>query len=333
MNNNQTNTQGGDTAELSALACQIHRHAEKHGVPLARMVRDFPSLGSERTWRDMRDGKFDGYDLETQLANYRAAWATVEEIGGASGGEPIFDDLNPVVQMRRAFLETTRSSGTNRVLIVQGASGVGKSTALRMLTGKYGARIVTVEASDAWGDRPSALLGALLRALGVGELPQGTVPRLERCQELLGVARRCVAVDEAHHLGPHCLNTVKTLVNVTPGEWILVAIPTLWAKLETRSYQEARQLSTNRLSERIRLELTERDVERYLARALDQPGGPKADPAALRACAKVIRPAAVACGNLAFVRDCAKALSASCSGQELTAQAASDAVAASARRR
>ena len=80
--------------------------------------------------------------------------------------KPIYDDLQSVVQLRRAFLETTKSVGMNRVLIVQGASGVGKSTALRVLTGKYGQRIISVEASDAWGDRPAALLGALLRALG-----------------------------------------------------------------------------------------------------------------------------------------------------------------------
>ena len=43
-------------------------------------------------------------------------------------------------------------------------------------------------------------------------------------------------IDEAHHLGPHCLNTVKTLVNTTPGEFILVAIPTLWNKLQAHAY-------------------------------------------------------------------------------------------------
>jgi energy-coupling factor transporter ATP-binding protein EcfA2 len=325
--------QQSDTAELQGLAQAIFAWATKQGVPLTRVVRDYPSLGSERTWRDLREGRTESYDVETQLANYRAALATIEEIGGAVTGEPIFDDLSPVVQLRRAFLETTKCSGTNRVVIVQGASGIGKSTALRMLTGKYGQRIVTVEASDAWGDRPSALLGSLLRALGVGELPSGATARLERCQELLGVSRRCVAVDEAHHLGPHCLNTVKTLVNTTPGEWVLVAIPTLWAKLETKSYQEARQLSTNRLSERIRLELTERDIERYLARAFEAEGSPSYDQAGLKAAARLIRPPASACGNLAFVRDAARMLREMAAGAELTAQHAADAVAAAGRRR
>jgi len=320
-----------DRGELQALACAIHEHAARNNVGLAKMVRDYPALGSERTWRDLREGKTDGYDVQAQLVNYRAALATIEEIGGADGGEPVYDDLQPVVQLRRAFLETTKCAGTNRVLIVQGASGVGKSTALRVLTGKYGQRIITVEASDAWGDRPAALLGALLRSLGQSAdgLPTGAVARLERCQELLGVTRRCVAVDEAHHLGPHCLNTVKTLVNTTPGEWVLIAIPTLWAKLETKSYQEARQLSTNRLSERIRLELRERDIERYLARALEADGA-----AELSAAARVLRPLAAGNGNLSFVRDVARILQRTGgTGAGLTAKAAAEAAASAAGRR
>jgi DNA transposition AAA+ family ATPase len=319
--------------DLQALASKIHAYANKNGIALSKMIRDFPALGSEKTWRDLREGRPDGYDIESQLANYRAAWATIEEIGGSATGEPIYDTLKPVIQMRSAFLDATKCSGTNRVVIVQGPSGSGKSTALRMLTGRYGARMVTVEASDAWGDRPAALLGAVLRALGVGELPVGTVARLEKCQELLGISRRCVAVDEAHHLGPHCLNVVKTLVNTTPGEWILVAIPTLWSKLETKSYQEARQISTNRLSERIRLELAEADIERYMARAFEVDGSPRADAAALKAAAKIIRPAAQVAGNFAFVRDACRCLREIAGGQDLTAQHAADAVTSAGKRR
>lgn len=317
--------------ELMELAQRIAAHAEQEGISLARMVRQYPALGSERTWRDLREGQVDGYDVGTWLNNYRSAWATIEEIGGADGAEPIFDDLQSVVQLRRAFLETTKNAGINRVVIVQGASGTGKTTALRMLTGKYGTRVLAVEASDAWGDKPSALLGAILRALGKSAdgLPASTVRRLEMCQDALGVTRRCVAVDEAHHLGPHCLNTIKTLVNTTPGEWVLLAIPTLWAKLETRSYLEARQISTNRLAERLRLELRERDIERFLARGLEAEGSGE-----LKQAAKVIRAQAQGNGNFSFVRDVVGLLRRTgATGKTLTAQAAAEAVASVAGRR
>ncbi len=194
--------------------------------------------------------------------------------------------------------------GSNRVVIVQGASGTGKTTALRIIAGRYGERVAVCEAADVWNDKPSAMLGAMLRALGHdGNLPLGAMARMEEAQKRLSISRRCMVVDEAHHMGPKCLNTIKTLVNTTPGEFVLVAIPTLWAKLESAAYQEARQLSTNRLSERVRISLTERDIAAYLGMAVPALA---ADEKLARAAAKIIRPPAEAAGNMAFVRDVAR---------------------------
>ena len=108
-------------------------------------------------------------------------------------------------------------------------------------------------------------------------------------------------IDEAHHLGPHCLNTVKTLVNTTPGEFILVAIPTLWNKLQAHAYQEAKQIATNRLSERVKLTLDEADIRTYLSKKFKD-----ASAADLKVAAKIIRPNALLAGNYAFVRDVAR---------------------------
>lgn len=227
------------------------------------------------------------------------------------------------MRLRRAFLSVVKATGTNRVLIVQGESGVGKTTAVGLLRGKYGTgRIGYVEASDVWADSPNAFLGAILRALGVAELPAGRVQRLEDVQARLSLSRRCLVVDEAHHLGPHCLNTVKTLVNTTPGEFILVAVPTLWNKLQAHAYQEAKQIATNRLSERVKLALDEADVRTYLGKRF-----PDAAPADLKVAARIVRPSALLAGNYAFVRDVAREL------HDLSAEAVSKAVTAVAARR
>jgi type II secretory pathway predicted ATPase ExeA len=228
----------------------------------------------------------------------------MEELANQGGEERIYDDLGTVVKIRRAFLGVVKATGTNRVLIVQGESGIGKTTAVGLLRGKYGTgRISYVEASDVWADSPNAFLGAILRALGVTELPAGRVQRLEEVQARLAISRRCLVIDEAHHLGPHCLNTVKTLVNTTPGEFILVAIPTLWNKLQAHAYQEAKQIATNRLSERVKLTLDEADIRTYLSKRFKD-----AQPAELKVAAKIIRPNALLAGNYAFVRDVAREL-------------------------
>ena len=301
--------------ELIETAAKIAAWGEGHGMSRAQLVRNFTDLGSEKSFRDISAGNLEGYNAENQLTKYRAVYATMEELANQGGEERIYDDLGTVVKIRRAFLGVVKATGTNRVLIVQGESGIGKTTAVGLLRGKYGTgRISYVEASDVWADSPNAFLGAILRALGVTELPAGRVQRLEEVQARLAISRRCLVIDEAHHLGPHCLNTVKTLVNTTPGEFILVAIPTLWNKLQAHAYQEAKQIATNRLSERVKLTLDEADIRLYLSKRFKDDGtsgGPEPRPrndAALKVAAKIIRPAALLAGNYAFVRDVAREL-------------------------
>ena len=291
-------------SELVETAAKIAAWGESHGMSRAQLVRNFTDLGSEKSFRDISAGQLEGYNAENQLTKYRAVYATMEELANQGGEERIYDDLGTVVKIRRAFLGVVKATGTNRVLIVQGESGVGKTTAVGLLRGKYGTgRISYVEASDVWADSPNAFLGAILRALGVTELPAGRVQRLEEVQARLAISRRCLVIDEAHHLGPHCLNTVKTLVNTTPGEFILVAIPTLWNKLQAHAYQEAKQIATNRLSERVKLTLDEADIRTYLGKRFKG-----AESAALKVAAKIIRPNALLAGNYAFVRDVAREL-------------------------
>lgn len=309
--------------ELVEIAAKIAAWGESHGMSRAQLVRNFTDLGSEKSFRDISAGQLEGYNAENQLTKYRAVYATMEELANQGGEEKIYDDLGTVVKIRRAFLGVVKATGTNRVLIVQGESGGGKTTAVGLLRGKYGTgRISYVEASDVWADSPNAFLGAILRALGVTELPAGRVQRLEEVQSRLGISRRCLVIDEAHHLGPHCLNTVKTLVNTTPGEFILVAIPTLWNKLQAHAYQEAKQIATNRLSERVKLTLDEADVRLYLSKRFQ--GASAAD---LKVAAKIIRPSALLSGNYAFVRDVARELTG------LDAEAVSRAVSAVTARR
>jgi len=290
--------------ELVETAAKIAAWGDGHGMSRAQLVRNFSDLGSEKSFRDISSGQLDGYNAENQLTKYRAVFATMEELADQGGDEQVYDDLGTVVKLRRAFLSVVKATGTNRVLIVQGESGVGKTTAVGLLRGKYGTgRISYVEASDVWADSPNAFLGAILRAMGVSELPAGRVQRLEDVQARLSLSRRCLVIDEAHHLGPHCLNTVKTLVNTTPGEFILVAIPTLWNKLQAHAYQEAKQIATNRLSERVKLTLEEGDVRAYLSKRF-----PSASAVDLKVAAKIIKPNAILSGNYAFVRDVAREL-------------------------
>ena len=188
---------------------------------------------------------------------------------------------------------------------------------------------MATEASIVWDDRPAELLGAVLRAGGADGMPASASGRLRAATEYLRRSRRMVAVDEAQHLGPRCLGAIKTLVNQSPGEWLLLGVPTLRRRLDLAAYEEARQLSTNRLAESVRLALERGDVERYLQHKF-----PTAARRELKAGAAVIRDAALRSGNWAFVRDATRiALEMAPEGTEPTAQTLAEAAGAAAARR
>ncbi len=303
--------------ELMELATVMSDYATRKGIGIAKLVKEYPGLGSEKTFRDMKAGKTAGYDVDAQLANYRAAAALIQALTGEGSAEEQYDNLPGVDAVRLAAVGAMKSWGTDRVVFVDGESGCGKTTSARILCGKYGKRVLMIEANCMWNDSPAALLGDLLVELGELTPPFRGVSRLSRVMELLKVSRRCIIIDEAHHMGPKCLNVIKTLVNRTPGEFVLIGIPEMWAKLYKAAFSEARQLSTNRISARVKLGLDVKDVEGYLKNIF-----PEAEKAELHAAAKMIRPAAQNNGALAFVRDVSKQLI----GAGLSIQAVSQAV-------
>lgn len=285
--------------ELTDLAGRIRAWQEARKLSTAEMLRRFPGLGSDKTYGRICKGDLDELDIERQLAAYRAVAALAESITGREEAEEeIYKDLTPVLLLRRALLDILEEKSVARVILLEGDSGLGKSTALTLLQRDYGQRILVVEAAAAWDDRPMALLGSILTALGVRDRdqPMATAPRLNMVISRLRATRTAIAVDEAHGLGPKTLDTLKTLINQTPAEVILLAWPSLWRRLESSAWSEVKQLLGNRLAERIRLEgLKEVDVRKVLERRL----GPAA---AETPVVREVLAAARTRGNLQFVR-------------------------------
>lgn len=315
--------------ELQSAAARIWDWQQARGWTTVRMIKEFPDLGSDKTYGAVRAGRLADLDAAAWHSRYLAVLALIEDRREeADAEETVYDDLSAPRAVRRAMVDLFAAGGNARVLVLLGPSGIGKTTALRAVAERYGRRVAWTEACDVWADRPSALLGAVITAFG-SVPPVSATRRLEECVALLRESRRCVVVDEAHHLGPHCLGAVKALVNQTPGEIVLSAIPTLWQRLETSAYEEARQVTTNRLAERIVLSLTEADAARYFARAV-----PGADAATARQAAKIVVPMAARMGNFAFLRDvcrCVRRLTPE--GDPVAVQTVADAAAEAARRR
>ncbi len=289
-----SHTHTAEVAELVGLAQQIRAYQESRGWSDNQLVRRLQGLGSTKTYTRILRGDLAELDLDRWLSEYRAVWATIEALSERETvTEELYEDLTSVVQLRRALVGILAESSIRRVVLLEGDSGMGKTAALSFLRQKYGHRIVVVEATEVWGDSIYSFLGAVLEALGARELPNGRGERLQMVISKLNERRVALAIDEAHHLGKLCLNTLKTVVNATPGEIILIALPKLWRMLERSAWEEVRQLLGNRLAERIRLgSLRDGDAAKLLARRTGLE-----DAASASAIAKEARTR----GNLSFV--------------------------------
>lgn len=283
--------------ELQELARQIREWQTKNNLSDTALLKKFPGLGSTKTFTRIVAGDFEGLDLDRWAVEYRQVLALIEALAEAgTEAEPLYDDLSTCLRLRIAALEAMKETGNNRLVIVLGPPGTGKTSAALALAQKYGSRVVLAEADETWKSAHNAL-GGLLRALGVRELPSSPADRLARLIERLREADRCVVVDEAHHMGVAAFNLVKTLLNQTGCQIVLLALPVLFRRLELAAWEEVRQLTQNRLLERIKFEqVDQHDAEKFIARRLAWSNGE------IKKAAAAIREMMVRHGQLAFVK-------------------------------
>jgi type II secretory pathway predicted ATPase ExeA len=219
-------------------------------------------------------------DLERQLHNYQQVLAVLQASDEGGEAEEDYDDLRHVQEAVLAVGDALRETGNNRLVIVEGPSGCGKTSIARCLVAKWPAVTRLAEADETWSESLAECLAGLLQAVGPIErrteeagaraavgLPHTCGDRKRKLFEALQARRLILIIDEAHHLGVRALNEVKALLNQTPTVVVLLAIPTLLRRLESQAYEEARQLTKNRLSERVHVAGPEAgEVGKYLGR-------------------------------------------------------------------
>lgn len=256
--------------KLKLLADQIRDWQTSRDLSDNKLLDKFKGLGSTKTYKRILDSEWEGLDLERWFEDYRQVWTLIELEGGEEEDEPVYDDLWHVRAARLAVNDALQERGNNRLVIIEGPSGSGKTTAGKCLADRYGRRIVMCEADETWkGPNLNAMLAGLLRKLGIREVPVSGDERKTRLLEVLGQSPVCLIIDEAHHLGPRTLNMVKTILNQTKCQVVFLCIETLFKKLEMTAYEEAKQLTKNRLCERVRLNgPVVADVETFLRRRI-----------------------------------------------------------------
>jgi hypothetical protein len=294
-----TTDQADLAAALVAVAKQIRewQDAQKPRPSDEGMIRQFPGLGSSKTYKALREGNTAGLILENHLPKYRGVWASIETLAAKSAAEEIYEDLDPAMAVAYAVTRLIPNLGKERLVLIEGPTGAGKTESLRLIARKYHGSIAEIEAHEGWNTLTCAL-GDILRGLGCkkNEVPITKAGCIDKIIEMLTERRGILAIDEGHHMTAQCLNVIKTIINRTNAVVIIAAIGTLWTKLTARNWEEARQLIHNRLLERVILRAPSTDdAETFLTRRCTIAG-------AVRSAAGKVAQMAEHNGRYAFLR-------------------------------
>lgn len=312
-----TSASSKTTEELYTLASLIEEIRNAKGWSLAELMRKHASngLGSDKTFNKILRRDFSEMKIEDKAVSYRHVLNLLQDVGEEAAEEPVFSDLIGANAVRKGVTRAMISTTVARVGVIEGESGMGKTSCLQVIHHIYGKRIVQTEARGAWHDRPSALLGQILEDLGEQPGPRNAVIRQRAVERALRASRRCLVIEEAHHLGPRCLDVLKAIINQTKTEVIMAAIPTLLKRVEREAYEESLQLFRNRLAFRVVLRLHKADIEDLLRRRLPVPGLAPDD---LPKAAELLKLNAPKHGNLALVREVCRALRETWAEEKLT---------------
>jgi type II secretory pathway predicted ATPase ExeA len=215
-------------------------------------VREWPGLGSAKTWAKILKGDLDEVSVEAKLPDYRGTLAALAAQRKSYAAEELYDDLAGAQAVTLAALRMMHHHGKDRLLMIQGGSGSGKTSALDLLArGEGSGSMVRIEANDTWKSERVAMHD-ILRALGESEdsikILSTTGDRLEMILTILNRRGRItLAIDEAHHCTGRVLNLFKTLLNRTEVLLIMAGMATLLQKLRAAASEESKQLIHNRL--------------------------------------------------------------------------------------
>lgn len=276
--------------QLRALAREVQNYQISRSWSDTRLCKEIAHVGSTKTYKRILDESddLDELNIETQLRNYQAAVETITVLRAKDRpAEPEYEDFSNIINARAAVQRalTEDEECVARLVIIEGNTSTGKDAVRRNLLKVWPNITVAVEATELWRDSLAVPARSIYSALSIikqkdkdtKETPKPPRYPAEVIAEVIGhlkERRLVLIINEAHHLGPRGLNMVKTIINQTPTVIVLVCIPALLTRLLSGNYEEAIQLTGNRLCERVYLPTPPSDeiitmMERRLVRFED----------------------------------------------------------------
>jgi hypothetical protein len=291
-------------ARVFEVAGSIRAWQEARGMSAVKLIRQFPTLGSSKTFAKLAEGDSEGLDVASWLAKYEGVLRVIER--ETDEEEETWHDLGPTAALLTVGPQLLMHRGLNRLVICEGDSGSGKSRALQALKARHPGTVLVVEADESW-KTPKAMVSNLLVGIGeetsVENITGDFLTRQNRLIDALKARRVMLCIDESQHMAAQGLTILKTLLNRTVSCFVIAGQSTLWRKLQATAWQEAKQLRHNRCFASLSFGAPAADdVELFVSRRAALSGGGGLD-TLKDATWKALGDYAARYGGFAFLRD------------------------------
>lgn len=209
----------------------------KHGLSDEAFARQVGLGYSGSSWGKIKNGNFPGSWDKALAAVKRALVAARGGIARSVGRFVLFEHIEALI----AGVELAKGEeGPNRLLIVVGPMGMGKTEIARYLVREHSA--IAVEGRPAWERSYIATLADFAEAIGCYG-PWRSVAQAEAAVvEALRTTPRTLVIDEGNYFSVAGLNFLKLLLNRTRAVIVLLTLPPDFTRMLGEKSHETRQL-------------------------------------------------------------------------------------------
>jgi DNA transposition AAA+ family ATPase len=216
-------------SEAQTVITRLATYQRTAGLSDSRLVRQFPDLGSTKTWRQrLVAGELDGIRPDRTLSRLRRIAIVMD------GGLPEADFFKGLpftreMQIRLAILE--RQTNDRRILVALAPNGCGKTTVARWAVAQSPADRTFCRLRPALRNKELHIANCMARALGADSDTTNAAEAEQRLVGLLSGQPRTVFLDQAHEGGAALMHLLRMLVDETPSRFVYLGYDTAYRRV------------------------------------------------------------------------------------------------------
>jgi len=221
--------------EIKVIVGRLAAIQRAREISTGQLLREYPDVGSSKTWTDrllpLLDGKaLEGLHVERTLGRLKRVAAILD---GGSPDEVFYPEMGFAREMFARLGKLERQTNDRRILVCLAPNGCGKSAFARWAVAQDRTRRCYVRMRPTWRNRSVHICTGIARALGL--TTQSTNPAEVEHAVIEGLTSqpRTLFVDQAHEGGVQLMHELRAFVDETPSRFVYLAYDTAFKRVQT----------------------------------------------------------------------------------------------------